>query len=387
MVCKNIAYKNKRSPENKKFGFLSVFLICFLNVTLSKVYGQSDNHTFTINSSVDNEKKYISSLAEWERQRWNIMEGMEDVMGELPKRTDLPPLDIQVFDTLKTDSYNRFSIRFTVAKDESLSAYLYTPFRNGISGKLPAMLALHPTGEIGKDIVDGKGLTNRGYAKELAERGYIVIAPDYPGFGDLKDYKFDRDRYKSGTMKGIFNHMRCVDLLSEREDVDADRIGVIGHSLGGHNAMFLGAFDSRLKVIVSSSGWTQLEYYDIGKVAHEQYGGRLGPWAQDVYMPLFRDMYQLEGEKIPFNFHEIIALLAPRAFFSNSPTKDSNFDVKGVRKGISESHKVYRFLDADDKLQVRYPKTGHDFPKEVRLEAYQFIDKILNYVPNDHEVQ
>jgi cephalosporin-C deacetylase-like acetyl esterase len=44
-------------------------------------------------------------------------------------------------------------------------------------------------------------------------------------------------------MKGIFNHMRAVDLLCSRPEVDPKRIGAIGHSLGGHNAMFVGLFD------------------------------------------------------------------------------------------------------------------------------------------------
>ena len=109
-------------------------------------------------------------------------------------------------------------------------------------------------------MVDGQGpLANRSYARELAQRGYVVIAPDYPGFGDLRDYDFKTDRYESGTMKSIFDNIRCIDLLQSRIDVDPDRIGAIGHSLGGHNALFTGAFDKRLKVIVSSCGWTLLD--------------------------------------------------------------------------------------------------------------------------------
>jgi pimeloyl-ACP methyl ester carboxylesterase len=179
--------------------------------------------------------------------------------------------------------------------------------------------------------------------------------------------------------------MRCVDLLQAREDVAPDRIGVIGHSLGGHNAMFVGAFDTRLKVIVSSCGWTLMDYYDIGEGAAKKYGGRLGPWAQDLYMPLLYDQYNLDAERIPFDFDEVIAALAPRAFFSNSPLNDSNFDEKGVRKGIAAASEVYRFLEAEDNLQVRYPQAEHDFPPEVRLQAYRFIDKILGHTPSHTE--
>ena len=316
-----------------------------------------------------------------------LRDSLEAIMGPLPCLVDLPAMNIQYRDSFKTANYTRFNISFTVAENEELPAYLYLPagFRQE---KYPAMLVLHSTGDIGKKIVDGQGnLENRAIAKELAERGYVVIAPDYPSFGDLKDYDFEKDRYESGTMKGIFNHIRCVDLLQSLKQVDPDRIGVIGHSLGGHNAMFAAAFDSRLKVVISSCGWTQFEYYDIGPSSN-QYGGKLGPWAQDRYMPLFKTKYQLKQDKIPFNFDQIIASLAPRIFISNSPLHDLNFDVKGVREGIKKASAVYKDMGVKDNLKVFYPDAAHDFPPSVRVEIYQLIDQIFEnkydkITPND----
>ncbi len=370
---------------HRKAVLFLVPLITFCIVSCMKSSESMDSFQFR---DASGEEQRITNMAQWEQERWQILRGMEDVMGELPPRTGLPSLNIQVSDTLETDRYYRLTIRFTAAEGEIVPAYLYLPFRKSISGKHPAMLVLHGTGDGGKRLVDGESpRANRAQAKELAERGYIVIAPDYPSMGELRDYDFSSDRYESGTMKGIFNHMRSVDVLQAREDVDPERIGVLGHSLGGHNAMFVAAFDPRLKVVVSSCGWTQMDYYDIGQVAHEEYGGRLGPFAQDRYMPLFRDKYGLDGDKIPFDFHEIIAALAPRPFFSNSPVNDGNFDVEGVKKGIEASVEVYRFLDAEDNLQVRYPEAEHDFPTEVRLEAYQFIDQKLDHTPSDHEIE
>lgn len=321
----------------------------------------------------------IKNMPAWTEQRYQIIQGLEDAMGPLPEWPSSPETDMQVTEELVEENYTRYTISIRAYENERVPAYLYVPRNKSDGRKFPAMVALHPTGALGKKIVDGEGLANRGYAKELAERGYVVIAPDYPSFGDLTDFNFATDRYQSGTMAAIFYHMRCVDYLTEREDVDPDRIGVIGHSLGGHNAMFLAAFDNRIKVIVSSCGWTQFEYYDIGESAAERYGGRLGPWAQDRYMPLIREKYNLDGEKIPFNFHEIIALFAPRAFFSNSPLNDSNFDVKGVVKGIEEAQKIYSFFGVPERLVVRYPDAEHDFPPEVRQEAYQFIAEALGH--------
>jgi len=329
----------------------------------------------------------ISTIADWEQHKWIILNGLQEAMGPLPRFDNLPDLDILIKDTLETSTYHRLHIEFTPVENEIVYAYLYLPKRVASSGKNPAILALHPTGMQGKDIVDGQGKEHRGYARELAERGYVVIAPDYPSFGELADYDFDNDRYESASMAAIFYHMRCIDLLCKRPDVDPERIGVIGHSLGGHNAMFVGAFDPRIKVVVTSSGWTQLASYDIGPSGIERYGGRLGPWAQDRYMPNIRDKFDLDDKKIPFDLDEIISVIAPRVFFTNSPINDSNFDVNGVKVGIAKAAPVFDFLDASDHLIARYPEAEHDFPTPTRQESYEVIDRTLNHIPSPHKLE
>ena len=329
----------------------------------------------------------VKHKKDWQQKRSQILKGMEEAMGPLPDIRNLPPFRLIVTDTLITENYTRLTVRFTVAEDEILPAYLYIP-KNATNDRTAAMLVLHGTGDGGKKLVDGESpLSNRAVAKELATRGYVVIAPDYPSMGELQNYDFANDRYESGTMKAIFNHIRCVDLLSSLPYVDPERIGVIGHSLGGHNAIFAGAFDQRLKVIVSSCGWTLMDYYNIGEKGSQRYGGRLGPWAQERYMPLLREKFNLDASNIPFDFDEVIAALAPRHFFSNSPLKDSNFDVAGVRQGIASAREVYTFLGAAEKLHVHYPDAGHDFPADVRLAAYHLIDSVLLHKPTDHELK
>lgn len=317
----------------------------------------------------------IHSLKKWESRKKEILKNMQKVMGKLPSKYP-HKFDLKFTDSLKQELYVRYSINFQVAPKERVTAYLYKPL--GESGKYPAMVALHSTGSGGKRITDDEeNIRNRGYAKELAERGYVVIAPDYPGFGEQTDYDFENDRYDSGTMKGIFNHISCVNLLQSLQYVNKERIGVIGHSLGGHNAIFTAAFDPRIKVVVSSCGWTLMDYYHAGERAANRYGGRLGPWAQDRYMPYVRTRYNLDSELLPFDFDEVIAAIAPRPFFSNSPLFDANFSIEGVRLGAGNISGVYDFLNASDNFKVVHPSCRHDFPEEIRQEAYQFIDKYL----------
>ncbi len=322
----------------------------------------------------------VRSREDWARRRRAILSGMQEAMGKLPDRSAPIPLDVRIGERVEQDGLVRIKLTFAAEPGDRVPAWLLVPAglqSRPVSGRgggqrAPAMLALHQTTPIGKDETVGLGTQPHcQYGLELARRGYVVIAPDYPSFGEYK-YDFAADRYASGTMKGIFNHMRCVDLLLTREEVDPERIGVIGHSLGGHNAMFVGAFDERLKVIVSSCGWTPF---------HDYMGGKIAGWTGDRYMPRLRDVYGLDPDRVPFDFDEVVAALAPRAFFSNSPLEDDNFAVAGVKKGIAAAKPVYELLGAADRLVVRYPDCGHDFPPDIRREAYAFIDRVLNHQP------
>jgi dienelactone hydrolase len=170
-------------------------------------------------------------------------------------------------------------------------------------------------------------------------------------------------------MKAIWNNIRGVDYLVSLPNVDPNRIGVIGHSLGGHNALFSATFDTRLRAVVSSCGFTPFPDY---------YGGKLAGWTSDRYMPRIRDIYQNDPAKVPFDFYEILGGLAPRAFFSNSPIGDSNFDIAGVRKAFAEAENIFALHEAPDRLKLVTPDVGHDFPPEIRQQAYEFLDEQLN---------
>uniref|UniRef100_UPI0025F92A17 alpha/beta hydrolase n=1 Tax=Proteiniphilum sp. UBA5384 TaxID=1947279 RepID=UPI0025F92A17 len=173
----------------------------------------------------------VTNKKEWEKKREEVLNNMQLVMGKVPPRQK-KKLHVVYTDSAVYEKYVRYSINFEAAPSEKVFAYLYRPKNKSMLS--PAMLALHGTGIEGKKIIDGvTSIKNRAYAKELAERGYVVISPDYPSMGELENYDFANDRYDSGTMKGIFNHISCVDILQSLPYVDKKRIGVIGHSLGG----------------------------------------------------------------------------------------------------------------------------------------------------------
>lgn len=328
------------------------------------------NHSrLMVYAAADGTLQPVRTPDDWAKRRADILKGVEAAMGPLPSFENLPAFQPEVKSEEPKQGYMLRSLTIRTEGEDRLPVDLYLP--EG-PGKKAAILALHPTGAEGRKIIGEGGKPNRTYAVELAKRGYVVIAPDYPSFGDLANYDFQADKYVSGSMKAIFNHMRCVDFLQSLPEVDGERIGVIGHSLGGHNAMFVALFDPRIKVIVSSCGWCPF---------HDYYGGKIAGWTSDRYMPRLRDVYGLDPNRVPFDFYEVVAALAPRPFLSCSPVSDSNFDVEGVKKAIPRAQEVYRLLGAEDQLKLTMPKCEHDFPTEVRLDAYSFLDKALAHTP------
>jgi dienelactone hydrolase len=253
-----------------------------------------------------------------------------------------------------------------VEPGDKLPAYLLIP--KELSAPAPAMLCLHPTNPHGKKVVLGEGEEpNRNYAVELAERGYVSMAPDYPGFGEYKPDAYAMG-YASTTAKGIYNHRRCVDLLVSLDAVDAARIGCIGHSLGGHNTLFVGIHDERIRVMATSCGFNRFAKY---------YGGDLTGWTHKGYMPRIAEVYGKDPARMPWDFPALLSALAPRAVFFSAPVNDANFEVSGVRDCIDAAAPVYEALGARSKLKAIYPECDHDFPPEAREAAYAFVDAAL----------
>lgn len=317
----------------------------------------------------DGAERPVTTVAEWRKRRAHVLANMQRVMGPLPDVSGRVPLDIEVVEETDHPAYTMKRITFAVEPWDRLPAYLLVP--KGLTGPVPGVLCLHPTYDGGKDITVGlSGRANRYYASELAERGFVTLAPDYPGFGEYKDARARAyaQGYVSMTMKAIWNHMRCVDLLQGLAEVDRDRIGCIGHSLGGHNTLFVGVFDPRIKVMVSSCGFNAFAKY---------YQGDLTGWTHDGYMPRIASEYDKDPAKMPFDFTEILGALAPRHVFVNAPLHDANFEVTGVYDCLNAARPVYALYEAEDRLAATHPDCDHDFPDEAREQAYAFIAKAL----------
>ena len=318
----------------------------------------------------------VSSREDWEKRRTSILEGAEKVMGTYPVVEKRVSPEINVLESKDAGTYLLQSITYRASASSRVPAHLCIP-KEVLAGqrKAKAILCLHPTdNQSGRKVVLGLGgRANRAYAAELAERGFVTIAPAYPL---LADYQPDIAKlgYASGTMKAVWDNSRALDLLESLPYVDASNgFGVIGHSLGGHNAIYTAIFDKRLSAIAVSCSFDSFpDYYD-GNEKNWVFGRG---WCQTRYMARLAE-YRGRLQAIPFDFPELLGALAPRTVFVSAPKGDHNFQWESARRCAEAAGKVYQLLGAENQLVVRHPDCSHDFPTEIREAAYDFLAKAL----------
>lgn len=317
----------------------------------------------------------VKSLDDWAKRRAEIFRGIQSVMGQLPGDEKRLPLDMKVEEEVDGGMFVRRLITYVSEPNCRTPAYLLIP-KDVLAGKkkAPGVLALHGTNmDIGHGSIVGiSNIKNRGYAPELAERGYVVLAPNYPIMA-----KYNPDikalGWESGTLKAVWDNIRGLDLLESLPFIEGKKFGAIGHSLGGHNAVYTAVHDPRVVAVVSSCGLDSYVDYMGGDPA--KWDPEKG-WCQTRYMLKLAN-YKGRLEEIPFDFHELIATLAPRHMLIIAPTMDSNFKSDSVDRVAQAAAAIYKLQSRPDHLRVLHPECAHDFPPEMREVAYRLFEQAL----------
>lgn len=284
------------------------------------------------------------------------------VLGPLPKKVALQP---EVLENIDCGSYFRQKLIFYAEANDPIPAFLLVP--KNLKGSTPAVYCHHQHAsnwEIGKSEVVGlNGDPNMAYAKELAERGFITLAPDAIAFeerqnsigGDNGNYFEMARRLVNGqTLLGkvLFDISVGIDFLVSRPEVDANRIGFIGHSYGGRMALFAPVFDRRIKASVSNCGC--VNYKD--------------------------SIDRAIGIQLEFCVHnilkygdveDVVRLIEPNSLMI-SATKEDKFSL-GANKIQDYAHDAF----TQGELSVVIYEGGHIFNEEMRAAAYDFLDRLL----------
>lgn len=305
-------------------------------------------------------------------------------LGKLPEK--VKP-DVKFGEAKDYPSYTLYNISYMVEENERVNAFLLIP--KNAKSPLPAVVAAHQHAgqyHLGKSEPAGlAGDPMYFYGKELAERGFAVICPDHLGFEERRpsDEELKRRFIDAGmnerelfcnaisrgsTLQGkyVFDLSVAADVIVSdlsgniSAEIDGGRLGVIGHSLGGQEALWLTFFDSRIKAGVSSCGFSTVQAVFYNHIPHN--------------LAMFTFGLLDAGDNVALM--ESIALEG-KAFMMTNGTADRIFPMKGVYEIHSAASGIYAANNKSGHFNPVVFDGEHSFPEELRNEAYDFLEKFL----------
>jgi dienelactone hydrolase len=334
---------------------------------------QAEYPVGSFRSSWDDLLDGVSGRQQWQARRRELKQRFLELIRDQHKPAR-PPLDLQVHETAIVDGlYERRLISYQVEAGERARAYLGVPL--GLAGKAPGVVALHGTFERG--IEQAAGLIDnpdKAYLDHLCRRGYVVIAPEHfvsgdrtPAAGAYDTTEFYRKHPEwTAVGKFTFEHSIAVDVLAGLDEVDSRRLGAMGHSLGGQGTIFLAAYDERIGA--AAANCTAAFFRHNPGVEH---------WARDHWYVYFKHLRPglMRGELPPIDFHEIIALIAPRAYLDVSALNDGDSAVQRQRVPMLTSVMgVYELVGAPQNFAFFVHGRGHSVTSESRALIYGWLD-------------
>jgi dienelactone hydrolase len=288
------------------------------------------------------------------------------LLGRTPARAALQP---KVLERVALSGFVREKVSYMVEPGQRVGAYLFVPAGDG---RHPAVLCIHQHNRefhLGKSEPAGlSGNPEQFYALELAKRGYVTLAPDalcfeerqHPSLRAQDSERFEATkRLTEGSClqtKMLWDLQRGLDYLTTRREVDGRRLGCLGHSLGGQEALFLSALDRRIAVGASSCGFSSYRAIFAAAILHNF----------AAYVP---------GLCLSGDLDRVLGLVAPRPFLILAGSGDPLFPLDGVQATVRGARRAYG--KARDRLRLDIFPAGHAFAAPMREAAYAWFDRWL----------
>lgn len=335
-------------------------------------------------------KEKIATSSEWQKRREEIRNRLNVFLGEPPKSK--PPLNPKVIEETSRDGYILRKLVFQTERGEFVPSYLLVP--KNLRGKTPVIICPHQTTQAGKKEPAGlAGNPQLQTALHLVRRGFVTFTYDALCFGERHDaasghygdaipfYRKNPRRSLMGKM--VWDLRRAIDYLETLDFVDAKHIGSIGHSHGGYTTLFGMAFDERIAAGASNCG------FDTFRI-----DGNTFRWSKaTALMPLLgfyvsnprinMDFYRAVPDSgvmdVPFDMHELLALIAPRPLLLSTSDEDFVFPNGGwsARRALARIKPVYQLLGAPENLASYFFDGGHNFTAEASNNAYSWLERRL----------
>ena len=318
------------------------------------------------------------SKEDWESDRKRIRNTVWELLGKLPERPKAPK--IELLSKEDRGDYLLEKFQFNNGAGALVPGYLLLPKK--ISGKHPAILYCHWHGgeyDIGKEELVQAKHTPEAPGPALARRGYVVLAIDAYCFGERngrgpggpaekgREGEWSASKFNlwvGRTLWGMIlrDDLMALDYLATRSEVDPDRIGVTGMSMGATRAWWLMALDERLQTAVPICCLTR--YQNL---------------VQQGLLKAHGIYYFVPNVLRHFDTEAIVALLAPRPVLFLDGDQDATSPVDGIRVIEAAVRPVYKLYDREVNFEsVVYAGQGHVYTPEMWQKTLTWLDRHLN---------
>lgn len=306
---------------------------------------------------VDSSGRAITTLDAWQRRRTELEQTWRDVLGPIDVERGRPPR-VDVIAEDRVGDVVRQRVRYLVEPEVPTEAYVLAPRQS--QGRCPGAIVFHTTTP--ESIRQPAGLADvseKHFGLALARRGFVAFCPrnflwpDTTRMAAEDQTRRFRQRHPRarGMAKMLFDGQVALDILAARSDVDRQRLGCIGHSLGAKEALYLAAFDRRVTAVVSSEGGI---------------GTSMSNWDADWYLG---DIVRRPG--FAREHHELLALAAPRPFLL---VGGDSADGAASWPWVAAALPVYRLYGAPARLGLLNHRSGHRVPAEAERRLLEWLE-------------
>jgi hypothetical protein len=267
------------------------------------------------------------------------------------------PLRPEIRETAQHEGYVRHLVEMDSRDDRRIRVVLTIPCE-ARGGAAPAVVCIHGHGG-NRDIVYDEDSAYRGFAASLARCGYVTAS------ANVGQHVIQDANHRTLMGERLWDLIRVVDLLAERDEVDPQRIGCAGLSLGGEMAMWLGAMDTRIAATVSSGFLTTMDNLREGHCM----------------------CWDFPGLQQRFDFADIYCLICPRPLQCQNGLKEKlpgGFPVDLAQAAMEEIRAAYRLAGQTDAVELAVHEQGHVFDVAA---ARRFLDRKLAKAPQDEKCE
>ena len=305
-----------------------------------------------------------------------------------------PPVngfELKVLDEEQRNGYKARKLEFQLSKYYKVRAYLLVP---DAPGKHPAINLLHDHGAhlfIGKEkmirpfhedstvMKDAEEWQDVVYGGQfwgdfLAQHGFVVFSADAPAWGERgRAEGVDRSKYDimAGNMMMYgrdlsafmtYDDMATTELLASLPEVDAERIGCAGCSLGAYRAWMLGALSDKIKAMAAVCWMVTSDVQLTLNYGRSENGG----FANCI--PALRQY---------LDYPHIASLACPKPALFINGSQDKLFPVPGAEKAFKIMHDVWDSQHASEQLITELWDMPHGCPPDAQQRVLTFFQKTL----------